>query len=179
MRECKVWEWKDGLSLWCFTPGLFRLFPKNCRALSSGIRARLQYAYRLLDGYCVYVLRKEDECIGYAVLRNGPIRRYPFVGKGDALLAPYWIAEKYRRQGLAYRMLDTLRKDPNLPFCTIYACVLTDNLASIRTLRKVGATLVGYLDKREASVKRLTQQQTNCTIWKTECGGDENDVGIV
>lgn len=169
MRECKVWEQQDGVSLWHFRPSLVRLFPKDCRGSDFGILKRLQYCYRLIGGYGVYVLRGEDDAVGYAVLRRGPIFRYPFVSKGDCLLAPYWIREAQRRKGYAKQLLTGIKEDENGKFDRIWACILETNEASLKTVQAVGFSRIGWLDKSKTN-KILTNNPTNCSVWRLERG---------
>ncbi len=167
MPERTVWKDPNGtLQLVRFEPSLFHLFPKGCSMLHDSLSAYPRYLYRLTKGYHVYVLRDGADTIGHAVLQHGPLGRYPFVEAGALLLGPYYIDAARRQNGYATTLLLHALQDCKASFRAMYACILLDNTASIKTVEKIGFIRHGYLDRRGARKKLLTEAPGGCGVWR-------------
>lgn len=158
------------MELLCFKPKIWRLFPKKCVNLGQSFSDKIRYAYRLLGGYRIYTLNSDGKSLGYAVMQRGKVSRYPFVGKRDWLLGPYLIDRQHRGHGYAKEMLELVKQDMKSVDGRIYACILLDNPASIKTVEKIGYRQVGYLDARSAYKKKLVEQSTPCGVWCLDMG---------
>ncbi len=154
-------------SLWRFTPTLCAPMPKDLPDAGSDGVPIWRCMLRLSRGYSVYVLRDGHECVGFATLRNAG-SRYPFIKRGDVLLAPYFIDSGSRGRGLAKPMLTEAGKDHK---GRVFALVLTDNTASVKTLSAIGYKDLGFVDTG-GFIKRQTERPTRCKLWMHEGGKD-------
>lgn len=163
-NEKTVCTAEDGMTVSVFSPSLLHLLPKNSGNLETERGVKLRFFYRMLIGCRIYVMRKDDAFISYAMFQKGKIARYPFVGKNMLLMGPYFVSENYRGQGYAGRLLSIAFQ--NLRDCrTVYAWIAANNAPSRACLKKAGFCQDGWLNA-DRFKKEKTQQPTNHELWK-------------
>lgn len=149
-----------------FKPSLFRLLPAQCCGLEAEPYIRLRFFYRYIVGYKMFLLKINGTTVSYCMFQRGKIRRYPFVGKKDLLMGPYFVTEEYRGQGLSTKLIRAALKTYllNESFENVFAWILEDNDASKRAVTNIGFLHKCWLDMT-GTVKRTTNKPTKYGLW--------------
>lgn len=163
-NEKLVCKTEDGLTVTVFRPSLFHVVPRNSGNLETERGVKLRFLYRMFIGFQIYLMRKNDEFIAYAMFQKGKIARYPFVEKNMLLMGPYFVAEAHRGNGYAGQILDLAFSELK-GYSTVYAWIVSDNAASRNALYKTGFNTVGWL--QSSGMKRdLIQSETRIELLK-------------
>lgn len=156
----------DGNTISIFRPSLFHVIPKNSGNLETEAGVKLRFFYRMLIGYRIYVMRREDTFLAYVMFQKGKIARYPFVKKGMLLMGPYFVNENFRGQGYAGELIDAALMDLK-DYSAVFAWIASSNHASRRALTKAGFEQVGWLNVNGIK-KEVVQVQTQHELWKKD-----------
>lgn len=165
-NEKVILKTQDGCTVSVFEPNLFRVIPQNSGNLETERGVKLRFLYRLLIGYRIYLMRRDDEFIAYVMFQKGRIARYPFVEKGMLLMGPYFVNEKHRGHAYAKKLLEIALEHIG-KYRAVFAWIVSDNEPSRRTVSNVGFSRVGWLNTSGVK-KAVTQTPTKHELWKKE-----------
>ncbi len=127
----------DEFEVWKFTPDPVHAFPFYMERVNRSWRVRCAMEYFV--GYSVYYIKIDGEWAGYCVVSNGRNKRYDFSTDKDIIYGRYFVAEKFRGNGLGYRMLKEILDNTGLEYEKAYAYLRVSNTASLKTIEKLGA----------------------------------------
>ncbi len=157
---------KNGNTVSVFRPSLFCLIPHNSGNLETERGVKLRFLYRLLIGYRIYLMRREEEFLGYVMFQKGKIARYPFVEKGMLLMGPYFVSEKHRGHAYARQLLKIALNEMS-DYSAVFAWIVSDNEPSRRTVSHLGFERIGWLNISGIK-KELLQTPTKHELWKKQ-----------
>ncbi len=106
------------------------------------IMRRFRFLIDLRYGYSVYYLQKDDELIGYCTITDGKNPRFWFASENDIIIGPYYVDEKYRRNGYSTKLVDAVIHKCENDWSKAYVYILNSNIPSIRATEKVGGKLL-------------------------------------
>lgn len=70
-----------------------------------------------------------------------------FIHRKDVLISPYYVSPEYRGHRLGGKLLNVALSSDRFVWRKAFALVKKNNAPSIRTLQKIGFSLVGYAKK--------------------------------
>lgn len=155
---------KDGMTVSVFRPSLLHVIPKNSGNLETERGIKLRFLYRLLIGYRIFLMRRDDEFLAYVMFQKGKIARYPFVARGMLLMGPYFVSEKHRGHAYAKQLIE-IGLEQMKPYSAVFAWIVADNESSRKAVTKVGFRRVGWLNISGVK-KAVTQTPTKHELWK-------------
>lgn len=136
----------DEFEIWKYTPDLLHPFLFDMEPLTWSHRVRCVFEY--FTGYSVYYIKINGEWAGYCVVSGGNNPRYKFSTPEDIIYGRYFIAEKFRGDHLAVKMLEKILNECDLTYKRAYAYLLVTNIASMKTLQRIGAVEIQRFDIR-------------------------------
>ena len=119
--------------------GLNGRFPKN------------RLLFRAIRGYWLCYVIYRDELISYAFFKKNYLLKYRFMHRKDVLINTYDVSPQYRSHRLGAKMLNIALSSDRFEWRKAFAVVNKNNVPSIRTLQKIGFTLIGYEKKSDWS----------------------------
>lgn len=130
--------------VWKFIPDILHAFPFYMERVRMPWRIRCVMEYFV--GYSVYYIKKEKQWAGYCVISNGKNPRYSFSTDKDIIYGRYFIAEHFRGNHLAERMLREILDNCGLTYEKAFAYLRIKNIASVNTMERIGAKEVKRFD---------------------------------
>ena len=127
----------EEFEVWKFTPDLIHAFPFYMERVNRSWRMRCVIEYFV--GYSVYYIKIDGEWAGYCVVSSGRNPRYKFSTADDIIYGRYFVAEKFRGNGLGYRMLKEILDNTGLQYKKAYAYLRVKNTPSLKTIEKLGS----------------------------------------
>ena len=131
----------DEFEVWKYTPDLLRAFPFLMENITWSWRVRCIMEFFV--GYEVYYIKIQEQWAGYCVISSGRNKRYKFSNNTDIIFGRYFIAKDFRGQNLSVKMLNAVLNKCDISYNTAYAYVHDQNIASNKTMKKIGAVEVG------------------------------------
>ena len=137
MSKLVFFDRKKEFEIWKFTPDLLHAFPFYMEKVRLPWRIRCVMEYFV--GYRVYYIKKDGQWAGYCVVSDGRNPRYSFSTGQDIIYGRYFIAEAFRGNGLAARMLREILENCETGYRRAFAYLKVNNLASVATMHNIGA----------------------------------------
>lgn len=132
------------IALYEYNPTLLAPYYCNMEPMRFVRRIRLLDEYLKSGRYKVYYLAMDKVLIGYAVLAPGG-RRLTYSSKQDIVCAPIFIDPQYRNKGYARLLKHLAFMYCTYPFEYNYGFIEKTNIASIKSVEKMGYEKVGEL----------------------------------
>lgn len=136
----------EEFEIWMFTPDILHAFPFYMEYVR--ISWRIRCIIEFFIGYNVYYIKKDNQWAGYCVISNGKNPRYHFSTDKDIIYGRYFIADCFRGNHLAVRMLKEILDNCGLSYNKAFAYLRVSNFASVRTMQEIGAKEVKRFDIR-------------------------------
>lgn len=121
---------EGSLKIMLFKPNIFNLFGGNLRRLD--FRENIRFCLNLAYGYETYHLFDDSKEIGYCVVSQGGLKRYPFASKNDIIIGPYFIKEDYRGKKLSVFLVEKCINVLRLDYNSAYDFINKSNVPSIK-----------------------------------------------
>lgn len=134
----------EDFEVWKFEPDLVHAFPFYMERVA--LPWRIRCIMEFFVGYVVYYIKKENEWAGYCVVSSGSNPRYDFSSDKDIIYGRYFIAEKFRGQHLAVKMLKKVLDNCESNYEKAFAYLRVSNIPSVKTMEKIGATKIKQFD---------------------------------
>lgn len=83
----------------------------------------------------------------------------------DVIINPYYVSPDYRGHGLGAELLKFALSNNCENWGNVFAIVMGNNIASIKTLNKLGFSLIGYAEKNRFSY-RLSETTTDRLVYR-------------
>lgn len=144
MANLKLYKKTDEFEVWKFTPDLIHAFPFYMEKVALPWRIRCIMEYFV--GYVVYYIKVNDVWAGYCVISSGRNPRYSFSNSDDIIFGRYFIKEDFRGNSLSARMLVEILDNCETNYNKAFAYLRISNIASVRTMEKIGAKRVKRFD---------------------------------
>lgn len=151
MSRLEFFDKNKEFEIWKYTPDLLRAFPFYMEKVSPSWRVRCVMEYFV--GYRVYYIKKRGKWAGYCVVSSGKNPRYSFANEEDIIYGRYFVAEKFRGNGLAQRMLREVLDNCEKDYRRAFAYLKVSNTASVITMQKIGA-----VERKRFDIKGLTRK---------------------
>ena len=139
------------------------LLPKELTKRFS-ISEKIRLALRSLRTYNVYYIIDDGKAIGYCFIKKNYLNKYSFMDRKDVIINPYLVDEAYRGQHLGEKMIQYAMDDMCSQYSTMWAVIEKDNIASIKTVEKLGFSFKGYA-KSKCFAWKLCNEQTNLVVY--------------